>query len=164
MMETTDLTSLPGRAAKSLAYFHQGYSCAQSVFAAFHDCAGMNEAAALKLAAPFGAGIGRMRETCGAFSGVSMLSGVLFGNDSPETEAKEAIYSRVQAMAAQFCEEFGTLRCRDLLHLPEGGTSPARPEDRTPAYYAERPCERCIAFCARMGEELLREHESSGSR
>ena len=31
------------------------------------------------------------------------------------------------------------------------------PNERTEAYYAARPCERCVAFCARKAQELLHE-------
>ncbi len=140
----------------ALNYFHQGYSCAQAVFTAFADACGMTQEAALKISAPLGAGIGRMREVCGAFCGLSMYAGTLYGNTEPTPDAKQKIFGLVQAMAADFKEEFGTLYCRDLLHLtPEAmAADTARPGDRTAAYYAGRPCERCIAFCARMGAEL----------
>ena len=97
-----------------------------------------------------------MREVCGAFCGLSMVAGSLHGNTSPDTGEKEKIFSLVQSLAADFKKEFGTLYCRELLGLtPEqlaGET--ARPGDRTAAYYASRPCERCIAFCARLAADL----------
>ena len=80
------------RAAQALDYFHQGYNCSQSVFAAFADVCGLTEETALKLSSPLGAGIGRMREVCGAFCGLSMLAGSLYGNSSPETGEKEKIF------------------------------------------------------------------------
>ncbi len=146
----------PSREELALAYFHRGYSCAQAVFAAFHDACGMTEDDALKISAPLGAGIGRMREVCGAFCGLSMYAGTLYGNTEPTPDAKQKIFGLVQAMAADFKQEFGTLYCRELLHLtPEAmAAETPRPGDRTAAYYAARPCERCIAFCARIGAEL----------
>ena len=144
------------RAVRALDYFHQGYNCSQSVFAAFADVCGLTEETALKLSSPLGAGIGRMREVCGAFCGLSMLAGSLYGNSSPETGEKEKIFYLVQSLAASFKQEFGTLYCRELLGLsPERlAAETARPGERTAAYYASRPCERCIAFCARHGAEL----------
>ena len=79
------IPSKEDRAARALDYFHQGYNCSQSVFAAFADVCGLTEETALKLSSPLGAGIGRMREVCGAFCGMSMLAGSLYGNSSPET-------------------------------------------------------------------------------
>lgn len=144
------------RAARALDYFHQGYNCSQSVFAAFADICGLTEEEALKLSSPLGAGIGRMREVCGAFCGLSLVAGSLYGNASPETGEKEKIFALVQSLAGTFKQEFGALHCRDLLHLSpeELAGETARPGERTPAYYASRPCERCVAFCARLGAGL----------
>ena len=102
------IPSKEDRAARALDYFHQGYNCSQSVFAAFADVCGLTEETALKLSSPLGAGIGRMREVCGAFCGMSMLAGSLYGNSSPETGEKEKIFSLVQSLAASFKQEFGT--------------------------------------------------------
>ena len=105
------------RAARALDYFHQGYNCSQSVFTAFADVCGLSEETALRLSSPLGAGIGRMREVCGAFCGLSMVAGSLHGNTSPDTGEKEKIFSLVQSLAADFKKEFGTLYCRELLGL-----------------------------------------------
>lgn len=148
--------SKEARAAKALDYFHEGYNCSQSVFTAFADVCGLPEQAALKLSSPLGAGIGRMREVCGAFCALSMLAGSLYGNTSPDPGDKEKIFSLVQSLAAAFKKEFGTLYCRELLGLTpeEQAKETPRPGDRTASYYASRPCERCIAFCARLGAGL----------
>ena len=39
--------------------FHEGYNCAQSVFAAFCDTLGFDFETALKLSSSFGGGMGR---------------------------------------------------------------------------------------------------------
>ena len=56
--------------------FKCGYNCAQAVFAAHADKLGVDTPTALKLSAPLGAGVGRMREVCGAFSACAMLMGM----------------------------------------------------------------------------------------
>ena len=48
--------------------FMQGLNCCQSVFAAFRDLTGLDEKTALKLSAPLGGGVGRMRELCDFFT------------------------------------------------------------------------------------------------
>ena len=91
--------TIPGeyRAARALDYFHQGYNCSQSVFTAFADVCGLSEETALRLSSPLGAGIGRMREVCGAFCGLSMVAGSLHGNTSPDTGEKEKIFSPIRS-------------------------------------------------------------------
>ena len=141
---------------KALAYFHQGYNCAQSVFTAFATEIGLTEEQALRFSAGFGAGVGRMRGMCGAFSGLTMVAGHCRGNLTGVPEDKEKIFSLVRELAAAFTAEFGTLTCRELLHLDEGTKEGARPNERTQAYYDARPCERCVAFCAAKAAELFR--------
>lgn len=145
---------------KALHYFHQGFNCAQSVFAAFADQVGLSEEAALRFSSAFGAGLGRMRGTCGAFSGLCMVAGFCKGNLSGNPEEKEIIFSLTRELAEDFKKEFGTLTCRELLHLDEEMETTARPNDRTSAYYASRPCERCVAFCAIKAQSILNNYLS----
>lgn len=140
---------------KAIDYFHQGYNCAQSVFAAFAEELGLSEAAALRLPSAFGAGLGRMRGTCGAFSGLALIAGFKHGNLSPDPADKERIFALTRKLADEFRTEFGSLQCRELLHLPPDAEEGSRPSERTAAYYAARPCERCVAFCAAKAAEIL---------
>lgn len=143
------------RAQKALDYFNQGYSCAQSVFAAFHEEMAMPEAQALTLASSFGGGVGGLREVCGAFLGLSMALGALLGYASPtDLEVKKAHYARIQDMAARFTAQFETLICRDLLASHDIIPSPV-PAERNAAYYKERPCARYVEACAMLGQEAL---------
>lgn len=140
---------------RALNYFHRGYNCAQSVFTAFADDLGLGEELGLRLSSGFGAGVGRMRGMCGAFSGLTMVAGYCKGNLTGVPEDKEVIFAQVRALAEDFKQEFGTLTCRELLHLDEAAQEGARPSERTQAYYDARPCERCVAFCAAKAAELL---------
>ena len=141
---------------RALTYFHQGFNCAQSVFAAFAPEMGLSAEQALRFAAGFGAGVGRMRGMCGAFSGLTMVAGHCKGNLTGEPEDKEVVFELVRRLANAFKAEFGTLTCRELLHLDEQVQESARPSTRTQAYYDARPCERCVAFCATKAAELLK--------
>ncbi len=143
-------------ASSALDFFHHGYSCAQSVVAPFAAELGLTEEQALRLSSGFGAGIGRMRKTCGAFCGLTFVAGHCQGNLRGDAAEKEGIFALVRQEAELFRAEFGTLRCRDLLHLDEDTQEGARPNERTAAYYAARPCERCVAFCEARARLLLR--------
>ena len=101
---------------KAIAYFCEGYNCAQSVFAAFCDVTGYSEEDALMLASSFGGGMGRMRETCGACSAMFMVAGVLKGYKDISTDApKKAHYERIQKMAAEFKREHAQRAHRGIL-------------------------------------------------
>lgn len=140
---------------KALHYFHQGFNCAQSVFTAMADQVGLNETAALRFSSAFGAGLGRMRGTCGAFSGLCMVAGFCKGNLTGNPDDKEIIFSLTRELAEAFKKEFGSLNCRELLHLDTEMENSARPSERTSSYYESRPCERCVAFCASLAQKLI---------
>ncbi len=142
-------------AAQARALFRQGYNCAQSVFLAFSDELGLETGWAARMVSSFGAGMGRLREVCGAVSAVFLIAGIAAGYDDPtDGAAKAAHYRRIQALAAQFRERHGTLLCRELLGLPPGPDDPT-PSGRTAQYYAARPCEQCIADAAEIAAAFL---------
>lgn len=141
-------------ASRAKENFLKGYSCAQSVLLAFAQPLGMTEETALLLSSSFGAGMGRLREVCGALSSLLMIQGLLEGYTEPDKDAKAAHYARVQALAARFREEMGSIICRDLLGGENVSTQPV-PEARTAAYYAARPCLKAVECAARLGQELL---------
>ncbi len=131
---------------KAKKNFESGMNCAQAVFCAFSDLTGIDEAMGMKLASSFGGGMGRMREVCGAVSGMLMALGVLYDTGKvPSQEEKAAHYQHVQELAAKFKEENGSIICRELLNGVQT-TAGNAPEQRTQAYYAKRPCgEYCVA-------------------
>ena len=51
----------------------------KAVFTAFCDVTGMDRQTALRLSSSFGAGMGRLRQTCGAVSAMCMVAGMLYG-------------------------------------------------------------------------------------
>ena len=136
--------------------FVQGYNCAQAVAAAFGDLTGLDEKTAAKMASCFGGGMGRMREVCGAVSGMLLVAGILYGYDDPKaTKEKRDLYAQVQAMAGQFRQELGSIVCRDLLKNPP---SDPNPTPRTEQFYKERPCARMVATAARIMDEFIEAH------
>lgn len=143
------------RVEQAVATFEAGYTCAQSVFVTYADLFGMDRETALKLSSPMGGGIGRMREVCGAVSAMALLAGLKEGNTDPANEeGKENIYLLTRKMAEKFKEQHDTIICRELLGI-EGMEESAKPSERTPQYYEERPCLKVIATAARIVEEML---------
>ena len=72
--------------------FHEGYNCAQSVMVAFCDVTGLSKDFAARVASPYGGGMGRMREVCGAVSGMLMVAGLLYGYEDPkDTKTKREL-------------------------------------------------------------------------
>ena len=143
------------RADRAEALFRQGYNCSQSVFAAFADVVGMSVEEAAQLASPFGAGFGKLREVCGAVSGMTMLAGKLKGYSDPKArEEKVALYKLIQKMCAEFEEKEGSIICRELLGL-EKGEDLGEPAVRTEEYYRSRPCVGACRTAAEIAEKYL---------
>jgi len=138
------------RAQRAEELFHQGYNCAQSVVAACADIYGVDESLALRMAASFGGGMGRMRLTCGAASGMFILAGLEKGSDKPhDNEGKMANYAMVQQLAGDFKAQYGSLVCAELLGLAPRPEEP-KPAVRTPQYYEKRPCSEMVAQAVRI--------------
>lgn len=146
-------------AAKARELFQQGYNCSQSVAGAFHEEMGLPLETTMRLASSFGGGMGGLRETCGAVTGMFLVAGMLLGYDSPKDDAaKKAHYARIRRLAAEFeaCHE--TTVCRELLKaLP--GKLQRDPLPRTEEYYKVRPCVRFVETAAKLLEQLLAEEQ-----
>ena len=138
--------------------FLEGCSCAQAVLAAFAPEVGLSQEQALRLASSFGGGMGGLRETCGAVSGMLLAVGLLYGYDDVENLAlKRAHYARVRLLAERFREENGSILCRELL-AGAGQAAGEEPSARTAAYYKKRPCAELVACAARLLEDHMAEH------
>lgn len=135
--------------------FLSGCNCAQSVAAAFSDLTGFTFEQSAKLASPFGGGLGRQREVCGAVSAMCMVLGWLYGYDSPNPEKQKALYTDVQALCARFREQAGSIVCREILKNPPSDPSPS---PRTAQYYAQRPCTRMVMLASSVLDEYIEKH------
>ena len=63
----------------AMALFRNGANCAQAVVGAYAEECGLEFDQAMRLASSFGAGMGRLREVCGAVSGMLMVIGLKEG-------------------------------------------------------------------------------------
>lgn len=139
--------------------FKEGYNCSQCMMVAFADLLGMEKNRALRMASSLGGGMGRMREVCGAVSGMFLVAGLLYGYDDPKAyEQKKEHYARIQYLAGKFKEQTGSIICRELLGT-EGKDNSSVPSQRTETYYKKRPCGDMVGLAAKILEEYIGEHE-----
>ena len=140
---------------RAVSLFMEGYNCAQALYGAFAPALGVEEREALRIASPFGGGFGRMREVCGAFSGMMLVVGQVFGYGELQSQEKDELYPRVQELGERFRQRCGSLICREILgnKASVGGTA----SPRTAQYYATRPCVRVVEAAAEILEEYLKE-------
>ena len=141
---------------KAAELFLSGYNCAQAVAAAFSQELGLTESQAARMVSAFGGGMGRLREVCGAVSGMLFVLSSLYGYDTPgDDESKKVLYGQVQELAAAFREANGTIICRELLDNPPNDPNPT---PRTADFYAVRPCARFVLTAGELMERFLEEH------
>ena len=149
-------------AERAVSLFTQGYNCAQSVFVAFSDVTGMEEALAARLSSSFGGGMGRLREVCGTCSAMFMVAGILYGEGTQNDHTvKTEHYKRIQYLAEEFRKRHETIVCRDLLK-GLAVTSTPTPEIRTEQYYKVRPCVKYVRTAAEILDRYLEEHPPGG--
>ena len=142
---------IEARVKRGVELFKSGYNCAQAVVGAFADLYGVPKDVALRMSASFGGGMGRMRLTCGAASGMFLLAGLENGCATTESPQKRAEnYALVQELAAEFKEENGSLTCAELLGLRTGKTESPTPNARTQEYYKNRPCAMMVESACRI--------------
>lgn len=146
------------RAEKAKEYFNQGYACSQAVALAFADDVCLTEEQLSKITLPFGGGLGRLRLTCGAVSGMAAMAGLLFAKEGTNPQNKAAMYEITRNLCQQFVDENGSLICEDLLkgvHLQvqKGG----EPEARSSEYYKKRPCAELVYTAAQILENYLQQ-------
>ncbi len=144
------------RSDAAVQNFLDGCNCAQSVLLAYADVLGLTREQAAMVSVGFGGGMGRLRLHCGAFSAAVMLAGALEGAEGADKEHRPQTYARVQEIHRRFVERCGTVSCAELLGragVPEDPT----PEQRTPEYYAMRPCAGVIRKACEMIDEMLEE-------
>lgn len=142
------------------AYFLKGYNCSQSVVAAFAPQLGLPEELALRLSSGFGAGIGRMREVCGAFCGVVSVLSLVYA-DPTDPQDKSRMYALVQEAAGMYRARNGgdSIICRELLAKAGAApTSGSTAEARTTDYYKKRPCPELCRICADLCAEFIAAH------
>jgi C_GCAxxG_C_C family probable redox protein len=102
-----------------------GFNCAQAVFSTYGADLGIDRNTALKISGPFGGGMGRMGEVCGAVTGAFMVIGTKYSmTRAGEEELRNKGYELVRSFSEKFKMKHSSIKCMDLLQTdistPEG--------------------------------------------
>jgi len=134
--------------------FRSGFNCAQAVLTTFSDSMNVDKDNALSIACGFGAGMGRLQETCGAVTGAFMVIGLhACRKYSDNKERKENTYTLIREFDEKFKSRHGTTHCSELLKIdlktPEGQKT----------FHDENlnqlVCENCIAHSVEILQNIL---------
>lgn len=127
------------RVLRAREFFKEGYNCAQAVSMAFCDLFEEEEQTVACAVSAFGGGFSRMREVCGAVSGITYVVGRMEGYSDPHNlSEKKRVYGITQELLTAFARENGSIVCRELLK-PVGIVDGDR---------KGRPCEDLVASAA----------------
>jgi C_GCAxxG_C_C family probable redox protein len=113
------------KAENAVQCFGNGFNCSQAIFSTYCEQFGLDPVTALKVATPFGSGIARTAQTCGAVTGALMLIGLKYGKYLPEdNDSKEKCFQLAMEFTDRFKAIHGSAICCDLLKsdlsTPEG--------------------------------------------
>jgi C_GCAxxG_C_C family probable redox protein len=113
---------------------HCGLNCAQAVLCTYADIAGINEETAIRLAGPFGGGMGTMEGTCGAIVGAGLVLGLANKGKASSTKQMRQIMNKFQ-------ERNGATQCKMLKGVGTGKVL--------------RECDDCVADAVEFLEEQI---------
>ncbi|KPK87296.1 MAG: hypothetical protein AMS27_03020 [Bacteroides sp. SM23_62_1] len=136
--------------------FKSGLNCAQSVLTAYSDNLNFDNHLALRMACGFGAGMGRLQETCGAVTGSFMVFGIFNCNKfSDNKDRKEKTYEMIQSFTDKFIAIHDTTNCKSLINC-DLKTERGRQYAHDKRLF-EIVCEKCILDSIKIIEELIAE-------
>jgi C_GCAxxG_C_C family probable redox protein len=107
---------LQQRAGEAVAAFSRGASCSMAVFSAYAPDLGLDAGTAASIASPFGAGISRTDDICGAVTGALMVIGLAQRKeDIRDAPSREKVYELSRRFIAEFTARNGSVMCTDLV-------------------------------------------------
>ncbi len=101
---------------QAVAFYLQGYTCAQSILASFAERYDLPPDLAFRIGEPFGAGTSCSGGPCGSVIGAIMVLGLQYGStQSDDDPARLYTYQRVHELIRRFTEIHGSIQCTELL-------------------------------------------------
>jgi C_GCAxxG_C_C family probable redox protein len=134
-------------------YFDRKFNCAQSVFAPFALKYGLDFDKAMKIATPFGGGMGHAGQICGAVSGGLMAIGLVKGIATYDREKKYACYDLAKKFQGRFLEVYGDITCPGLLGYDIGDPEQLDKVRELDLFHAL--CPKYVGEAARIADELI---------
>ena len=138
----------------ALSLFKNGFRCSQAILSTYGLQFGLDQELALKLASPFGGGMGSLGNTCGAVTGAIMVIGLKYGNSKVgEIKKKEKANQITKDFVEKFKSRNGSIMCKELLNCDI-----STPEGRNKAIEEKLFIEICpnlVRDSAEILEELL---------
>jgi C_GCAxxG_C_C family probable redox protein len=134
--------------AEAARCWSRGFNCAESVLRGVCRAQGIELTdQAMRMATPFGGGVGRSEDICGALAGGVMAIGAAIGRTEAEDDRLRS-YEAAGKLHKSFCEEFGSSQCRVL----------NKSDFKSPEHRVR--CGRFVEGATRITLQILREEQS----
>lgn len=132
--------------------FSSGLNCAESALIGVTEALGIESDCVPRIATPFGGGMGRYGEVCGALTGALMAMGLKLGRQGDDdTAARDRAYPKAVRLMRAFEIEFGSVECRALT-----GCDMLTPEGAKRFREENMHSDLCTKFVAFAAEEAYR--------
>jgi C_GCAxxG_C_C family probable redox protein len=139
---------------RAVSCFKNGFNCAQAVLSTYGPSPEFGRKAALRLATPFGAGMARMGDTCGAVMGAFMVIGLKHGKARrDDDDAKEKTYELVHAFVEEFRSRNTSIVCRELVGFDVSTPNGLKRAEEEQVF--ETLCPNLVQDAAEILEEIL---------
>lgn len=142
------------RVAAAEELFKLGFHCSQAVLAVFCEDFGLSQETALKLACPFGGGMGGFGRTCGALTGAMLVVGLKYGSSvATDVEARQRTRQKTRELIERFEKSHGTSVCNELVGFDRSNLSGGELQAKRQHFYQTCPkfLETVVCF---LEEEL----------
>lgn len=129
-------------------YFLQGkYNCCQAVICAYCDEYGIEDDVIFRMTEGFGLGMGGLKDTCGAVTGMFMAISLhnSAGDKTDPRKTKMQTYEDIRNAATDFEVKCGSIYCRDLKAVSEGKQRVS--------------CDSCVEIAAEYVENYIANHK-----
>ena len=138
---------------KAINAFRNGYNCSQSVLSVYADEFKIDRTLSMEISSGFGAGMGRLQETCGAVTGAFMVIGIYNNKKySGAEKGKEESVRMIQQFNKEFEKIHGSNKCHELLNCD---LKTAEGQHYFASHkLSEKVCEKCVAAAVEIIEKL----------
>jgi C_GCAxxG_C_C family probable redox protein len=138
--------------------FKSGSNCSQSVLTSYAEKLNFDKDFAHSVSCGFGAGMGKLQDTCGAVTGAFMVLGIYNCRKYKDSQVqREMTYKMIQEFNNKFISLHGTTYCRSLLNSDlntEEGHKYAKDNN-----LFELVCEKCVSDAVKIIESLVNENQ-----
>jgi C_GCAxxG_C_C family probable redox protein len=139
---------------ETIESFRAGLNCAQAVVTSFSDKLNFDKNMAAIITCGFGAGMGRLGETCGAVTGSYMVLGIFNSTKHFDNATrKEATYAMIRDFSNKFKQINGSTDCKSLLNCDLGTEEGNRYAKENNLFGTV--CEKCIKDSIKIVNQLI---------